>query len=95
MDKAEIWRFIKRLLGKYESGIEYVVKLKEINVDDKFTEPSLNEKIQNMKFFRTDGNFVEPIIIDKEFNLISGYGSYLVAKKYDMENVPVYFQDKK
>lgn len=95
MDKVEIWCFIKRLLGKYESGIEYVVKLKEINVDDKFTEPSLNEKIQNTKFFRTDGNFVEPIIIDKEFNLISGYGSYLVAKKYNMENVPVYFQDKK
>ena len=47
-----------------------------------------------MKKFKTR-NFLEPIIIDKEFNLINGYGSYLVAKKYDMENVPVYFQDKK
>ena len=53
------------------------------------------KKFKTRNFFRTDGNFVEPIIIDKELNLRSGYGSYLVAKKYNMENVPVYFQDKK
>ena len=32
--------------------------------------------------------FVNPILIDKDFNVIAGHGRLMAAKKLDMENVP-------
>lgn len=35
--------------------------------------------------------FVNPILIDKDFNVIAGHGRLMAAKKLDMENVPCLF----
>ena len=95
MNKTELWRNIKRLFGVYNSGIKYIVKLKDINIP-KSNKGVLKERfLDDSRFLKTNGEFVETIVLDMHFNLISGYGSYLAAKRYGLTNVPVYFRDKK
>lgn len=95
MDKTELWRKVKSLFGVYDPGVEYIVKLKDINVP-KSNKGVLRERfLDDSKFLKVNGEFIEAIVLDMHFNLISGYGSYLAAKRYGFTNVPVYFRDKK
>ena len=49
------------------------------------------------KYRRKLNNFIKhgelsPIIIDRNFELIDGYISYLIMKRFSVGKVPVYFQ---
>lgn len=86
-------RFIKRLLGIYESGYEYWVRLEDIKVPCYFKRTKVRTEKWNHKmghWLRT-GEFESPILIDKNFKLIDGYSSVKIAYLKGIEKVPVYF----
>ena len=88
-------RFIKRIFGVYETGCEYWVYLRDIKISPEFekTLPRFNKMGQKWSYYRNTGEFESPIILDRDFVLIDGYTSYIIAKKSEMDKVPVYFVD--
>jgi hypothetical protein len=90
-----IIRFIKKLFGIYESGYEYWVHTKDININPSWKETQINRNKLKRKmeyWFRT-GEFESQIILDKNFNLIDGYSSSYIAESNRIDKVPVYFVD--
>lgn len=78
----DIIKYIKRLFGKYETGYEYRVYIKQIKVNPDWRKT----RIGNIKFkrklrhwYRT-GEFESRIILNKEYNLLDGYSSLRIAK---------------
>lgn len=64
-----IIRFIKKLFGIYESGYEYWVHTKDININPSWKETQINRNKLKRKmeyWFRT-GEFESQIILDKKF----------------------------
>ena len=90
-----IIRFIKSLFGKYEPGYEYWVYLRDIKISPEFerTPPKFKKMGQKWNYYRNTGEFESPIILNRDFVLIDGYTSYIIAKKSEMDKVPVYFVD--
>lgn len=86
--------FIKKIFGKYENGYEYYVYLKDIEITPQFsaTPPRPSKFAQKYDWYIKTGNFQSPIILSKDFTLVNGYTSYLIAKKVGIEKVPVYFE---
>jgi hypothetical protein len=77
----------------YKTGIEYWIPISEIKIKNMFfaTPPSY------FKYRRKLNNFIKygelsPIIIDRNFELVDGYISYLIMKRFSVGKVPVYFQ---
>lgn len=77
----------------YKTGIEYWIPIGEIKIKNMFlaTPPSY------FKYRRKPNNFIKygelsPIIIDRNFELVDGYISYLIMKRFSVGKVPVYFQ---
>ena len=87
--------FIKRIFGVYETGYEYWVYLKDIKISHEFerTPPRFKKMCQKWSYYRNTGEFESPIILNRDFALIDGYTSYIIAKKSEMDKVPVYFAD--
>ena len=48
---------------------------------------------QKWSYYRNTGEFESPIILNRDFVLIDGYTSYIIAKKLEIDKVPVYFVD--
>ena len=48
---------------------------------------------QKWSYYRNTGEFESPIILNRDFVLVNGYTSYIIAKKSEMDKVPVYFMD--
>ena len=88
-------RFIKRIFGVYETGYEYWVYLRDIKISPEFerTPPRFKKMGQKWSYYRNTGEFESPIILNRDFVLIDGYTSYIIAKKSEMDKVPVYFVD--
>ena len=88
-------RFIKRIFGVYETGCEYWVYLRDIKISPEFerTPPRFKKMCQKWSYYRNTGEFESPIILNRDFALIDGYTSYIIAKKSEMDKVPVYFVD--
>lgn len=90
-----IVRFIKKLFGRYETGYEYWVYLKDIKV------PSYYKRIQvgkikwihKLDYWRRTGKFESKIILDRDFVLKDGYSSVKIAYLNGVDKVPVYFVD--
>ena len=88
-------RMIKRyILKKYEPGYEYWVRLDEIKLPYYLKHSRIGEEKykQKWKYFRETGELESKIILDKDFYLVDGYSSYVIAKKADLGIVPVYFK---
>ena len=88
-------RFIKRIFGVYETGCEYWVYLRDIKISPEFerTSPRFKKMGEKWSYYRNTGEFKSPIILNRDFVLIDGYTSYIIAKKSEMDKVPVYFVD--
>ena len=88
-------KFIKRIFGVYETGYEYWVYLRDIKISLEFerTPPRFKKMCQKWSYYRNTGEFESPIILNRDFVLIDGYTSYIIAKKSEMDKVPVYFVD--
>lgn len=91
----EIIRFAKKLFGKYETGYEYWVYLKDIKVPGyyKRTRVRKNKWIRKMDYWLRTGEFESKIILDRGFNLKDGYSTYKICKTKNIDKVPVYFVD--
>ena len=88
-------RFIKRIFGVYETGCEYWVYLRDIKISLEFekTPPRFKKMGQKWSYYRNTGEFESPIILNRDFALIDGYTNYIIAKKSEMDKIPVYFVD--
>ena len=86
-------RLIKRIFGKYESGYEYWVYVRDIKVNPEWRKTNIGkEKFERkLKYWENTGEFESKIVLDRNFNLVDGYSSLVIAEKYDIGKVPVYF----
>lgn len=89
-------RWIKELFGIYDENFEYWVDLDDIEITPQFSESKPGFKKLNHKFdyYLKTGKFKSPIVLTKDFVLINGYTSYLIAEAYGMDRVPVYFAEE-
>lgn len=81
-------KMINKLLKKI-SEQKTMVKIENIKIPKKFRKPNPNKLKDRIDYYRQYNNFKTPIVIDKDNNLIDGYTSYLIAKKYNLEIVKV------
>lgn len=94
---SEIIRFAKRLLGKYDTGYEYWVNLKDINVPGyyKRTRIGIAKWNHKMSYWLRTGEFESPILLYRDFTLADGYSSVKIAYLNGVDKVPVYFIGQK
>ncbi len=86
IDKQE--KTIKILFKELEKKTK-IIDIKNINIPDYFKKPNKKKMEEREKYFRQNSKFEAPIIIDQYNNLIDGYTSYLIAKKYEFSTVEV------
>ena len=89
----DLIRFIKKLLGKYETGYEYWVNTKDIIVP-KYYKSTPVGKIKwehKLDYWRKTGEFESPIVLNQDFVLVDGFSSAKIAYLNGIERVPVYF----
>lgn len=91
----KIVRFLKMLFRKYELGYEYWIDLKDIKVPKHYKRYNIKQLKWNSKlaYWIETGEFESTILLRRDFTLVDGYSSYLIANKYDLSIVPVYFVD--
>lgn len=79
---------IKILFKELEKKTK-IIDIKNINIPEYFKKPNKKKMEEREKYFRQNSKFEAPIIIDQYNNLIDGYTSYLIAKKYEFSTVEV------
>lgn len=87
---------MKSLLGYYDTGYEYWVNINDIKIQPSFAAHKIGESKfdRKVKFYFKTGEFESPILLRKDFTLVDGYSSYVIAKKVvHLDKVPVYFVD--
>ena len=82
-------------LGLHNPSEPYKVKVSDIIIPEEFkaTKPRFKKMIQKREFYRKNDRFESKIVLNKDFLLIDGYTSYLLAKENDMKHVEAYFVD--
>lgn len=77
----------------YKYGVEYWIPIGEIKIKEEFlaTPPSYFKYRRKLNKFIKYGE-LSPIIIDRNFELIDGYISYLIMKRFNVGKIPVYFE---
>lgn len=93
---SDLTRWVKKMFGVYEPGYEYWVYFRDIKLPHYLQYSRIGEKKYKHKwdYYRKTGEFESKIILDKDFNLVDGYSSYVIARISKLEKVPVYFADK-
>ena len=91
--KCKLLCKLKGLLGIYTPGCEYWIDLKDIDIQIDFLRkhPSKQKMERKWDYYRQTGEFESPILLNRNFVLLDGYSSYLIAKTENMHKVPVYF----
>ena len=94
--KCKLLCKLKGLLGIYTPGCEYWVDLKDIDIPIDFLRhhPRQEKMEQKWAYYRQTGEFESPILLNRDFELVDGYTSYIIAKTENMHKVPVYFVDQ-
>ena len=93
--KCKLLCKLKGLLGIYTPGCEYWVDLKDIDIPINFLRyhPRQEKMEQKWAYYRQTGEFESPILLNRDFELVDGYTSYIIAKTENTHKVPVYFVD--
>ena len=80
-------------LGLHNPGEPYKVKVSDIIIPEEFKamKPRFEKMIQKRKFYRKNNRFESKIVLNKDFLLIDGYTSYIIAKENGMKYVEAYF----
>ena len=93
--KCKLLCKLKGLFGIYTPGCEYWVDLKDINIPINFLRhhPRQEKMEQKWAYYRQTGEFESPILLNRDFELLNGYTSYIIAKTENLYKVPVYFVD--
>lgn len=91
----KIIRYIKKLFGIHETDCEYWINLSEIKVNPEWRKTTIGKKKLERKldYYSITGEFESKIILDREYNLVDGYSSVVIAEIYELGKVPVYFVD--
>lgn len=88
---------LKKFIFKkfHETGYEYWINMKDIEIQKDFEKhkPRIFKMKQKEDWYSQHGIFQSPIVLNRDFVLVDGYTSYLIAEKYDLGKVPVYFVD--
>lgn len=79
---------IKILFRRLEEKTK-IIDIENINIPENFKKPNKKKMAEREKYFRQNSRFEAPIIIDQYNNLLDGYTSYLIAKKYEFSTVEV------
>lgn len=89
----KLMRKIIVALGLHNPGEPYKVKVSDIIIPEEFkaTKPRFEKMIQKRKFYRKNDRFESKIVLNKDFLLIDGYTSYIIAKENGMKYVEAYF----
>ena len=89
----KLMRKIIVALGLHNPGESYKVKVSDIIIPEEFkaTKPRFKKMIQKRKFYRKNNRFESKIVLNKDFLLIDGYTSYIIAKENGMKYVEAYF----
>ena len=90
-----ITRFIKKILGYYESGYEYWVNVQDIKVPGELQKCKIEGKkwIYKMECYLHTDKSESKIMLDENFNLVGGYSSLKIAYLKGIRKVPVHFID--
>ena len=93
--KCKLLCKLKGLFGIYTPGCEYWVDLKDIDIPIDFLRhhPRQEKMEQKWAYYRQTGEFESPILLNRDFELVDGYTSYIIAKTENLHKVPVYFVD--
>lgn len=91
----KIIRRIITTLGLHNPGEPYKVNVSDITIPAEFKEspPKFKKMSHKREYFRRNDCFESKIILNRDFLLIDGYTSYLLAKENDMKHVEAYFVD--
>ena len=91
----KIIRRIIATLGLHNPGELYKVKVSDIIVPAEFKEspPKFKKMAHKREYFRRNDHFESKIVLNRDFLLIDGYTSYLLAKENGMKHVEAYFVD--
>ena len=89
----KLMRKIIVALGLHNPGEPYKVKVSDIIIPEEFkaTKPRFEKMIQKREFYRKNDRFESKIVLNKDFLLIDGYTSYIIAKVNGMKYVEAYF----
>lgn len=84
---------IKQRLGLYRPGKEYWVYLQDIKVPDEFRQKKIGRAkyLRKWAYYKKTGEFESLIKLDKDFNLIDGYSTYVISNIADLCKVKAYF----
>lgn len=88
-------RFAKKLVGIYEPGYEYWIKLSDIHINPQFARSLVGKDKYKRKwqFYHRNGFCESKIVLNKDFVLLDGLSSYRIYKAAEGEDckVPVWF----
>ena len=91
----KLMRKIIAALGLHNPGESYKVKVSDIIIPEEFkaTKPRFEKMMHKREYFRRNDRFESKIVLSRDFILIDGYTSYLLAKENGMKYVEAYFVD--
>ena len=94
--KCKLLCKLKGLFGIYTPGCEYWIDLKDIDIPINFLRhhPRQEKMEQKWAYYRQTGEFESQILLNRNFELVDGYTSYIIAKTENLHKVPVYFVDQ-
>lgn len=76
----------------YHVGEEYEFKMRKIVISDDFQRhpPRCKKMVDRVNYFLDNGEFHSPIVLDaRNYTLLDGYTSYIIAKVLGWKTVPV------
>ena len=66
-----------------------IIQLSDIKIPKNFSKPKPAKMKNRIGYYSTYKRFKVPIIVDEDNNLIDGYTTYLIDKKYNFNNIEV------
>ena len=83
-----------RKLFKKKPDVEYWLSISDIDItyDFQLSSPRIAKFTRKEREFLKNGTLGK-IILNHNFELVDGYCSYLICKKYGIDKIPVYFVD--
>lgn len=66
-----------------------IIQISDIKIPKNFSKPKPAKMKNRIGYYNTYKQFKVPIIVDEDNNLIDGYTTYLIAKKYNFNNIEV------
>jgi len=86
---------LKNLLVPYKSDREHWIGLDKIHISPTFASSRVGSKKLSLKWkhYLSTGEFESRILLDKNFTLVDGYSTYLIANKMNLGKVAVQFKN--